>query len=280
MSPTPISPDIIGENELTLLYGKPKTGKTFAALTAPPPIYFLSVGMENEAKVYYSKPFQQKYAARLKPDDLQIDVGQTSQEVKDLAEAAIEGDADGSGFQFNTIVVDSATPLTEFHLDVALEISYGAKVEAGRGTSKTAKAKLEEYGALVPQKGDWGIAQGIMKRFVSELVRVGKHIVFIAHEYETYQAGPQQTQILAGVEPSFIGKQRTQIGNVFDNVWRMTKAGDDAYVARTEAGTSPKGGYSIIAGSRMGGVLPKDYINPDLTKAYQELRDYAEEVSR
>jgi hypothetical protein len=275
MSPKPISPDIIGGNEIFLLYGKPKTGKTFTALTIPPPIYFMSVGVANEAKVYYSKAFQKKYGSRLKPEDLQIDVGTTSQEVKDLAEEAIEKDASGKGFQFRSIVIDNATPLIDLQLDVAMEMSYTLKLEANRGTDKTALSKLKEYGAVVPQQGDWGIAQGIMRRFISELLAVEKHVVFIAHEYELKVAGPQQTQTLIGVEPWFIGRDRNSIGNRFDNVWRLTREGNDVYVARTDAGISPRGGYTILAGSRIGGVVPRDFEDPDLSKAIQMFQEHA-----
>ena len=58
MTPTPISPAIIGEHEKFLLYGDAKMGKTFCALTIPEPIYFVTFMSDNEAKTYYSKEFQ------------------------------------------------------------------------------------------------------------------------------------------------------------------------------------------------------------------------------
>src|SRR5690606_3651821 len=120
--PTPISADMIGQAEKFLLYGEPKLGKTFTALTIPPPIYFVAIGMSNEAKVYFSTEFQKKYGKILRPDELQIDVGRSSQETKDLIEAAVEADANGTGYQFNSIIVDNATRLTELQMDVAIEL--------------------------------------------------------------------------------------------------------------------------------------------------------------
>jgi hypothetical protein len=274
--PTPISPAIIGENELLLFYGKPKTGKTFCALTAPPPVYFITVGSPNEAKVFYSKPFQDKYGKLLKEEDLLIDVGSSSQEVKDLASKAIEDDLSGKGPQFASIVVDNATPLIQLQLDVAFLISHDRMKDKG----KSALKKLEDYGATIPHEDDWGIAQGIMRRFISELVGVNKHVILISHEYQTYSSGGQgSTPILEKVEPWFIGKDRTQIANTFDNVWRFDRAAAGAYTARTEAGRGNPGGYAIVAGSRIGGVIPKDFDDPNVTKAIKLFRAHAEEVS-
>ncbi len=64
MTPQPISPDILDSNEKLLLYGHAKTGKTFLALTAPEPIYFMSIGTSNEAKTYFSKQFQEKHGKK------------------------------------------------------------------------------------------------------------------------------------------------------------------------------------------------------------------------
>jgi hypothetical protein len=277
MSPQPISPSIIGTHERFLLYGKPKVGKTFSALTLPPPIYFMAVGADNEAKVFFSKPFQKKYGEALKREDLLIDVGTSSQQVKDMMSDAIENSLSGKGPQFASIVVDNATPLIDLHLDVALEISHMIKQESGSDISKTAQAKLEEFGAIIPHKGDWGIAQGIMRRFISDLMTVDMHMAVVAHEYELYTPGPGQTQVLSGVEPLFIGKDRTAIGNRFDNVWRMTKQAQ-FYIARTESGVESSG-YTVVAGSRIGGVIDKDYVDPNLSEAIAEFRAYAEEVS-
>ena len=62
--PKPLTSEIIGEREKFLLYGAPKRGKTFCALTAPAPIYFLAIGGPNEATTYFSKQFQDKYGQK------------------------------------------------------------------------------------------------------------------------------------------------------------------------------------------------------------------------
>jgi hypothetical protein len=271
--PTPISPAIIGQNELMLFYGKPKVGKTHAALTAPRPIYFIGVGNTNEAKTFYSKTFQDSHGQNFKKDDLIIDAGKTSQEIKDLAEKAIEDDASGKGYEFASIIVDNATPLTSLQMDVAFQISYDRMAEK----DKSAQKKLEVYGAVIPHENDWGIAQGIMRRFISDLISVDKHIIFIAHEYETFSSqGQGRAPTLEKVEPWFIGKDRTQIANTFDNVWRFTREGMDTYAARTEAGIFKT--YTVVAGSRIGGVIPKDWQNPDVTSAIQKFRAHAEKM--
>lgn len=275
--PQQISPDIIGESEQFLIYGKPKTGKTFLALTLPPPILFISIGQNREAKTYYSKPFQEKHAANLPPDQLRIHVGMTSQEVKDLTEAALEGDYAGTGFQFNSIVLDNISRLIAAQLQVAFDLSFDRAASGSGNVTKTAKAKQEEYGAIVPQQQDYGVAKSIMQAFLSELMAVDKHLAVIAHEYDTFTSGPGQTQILSKVEPNFIGKDRQDMGNLFDNVWRMDKDGS-RYIARTEEGTDPKG-FSIQAGSRIGGVVAKDYLNPNLGEAIEKFRAHAQKMA-
>jgi hypothetical protein len=261
MSPTQISPAIIGEHERFILYGKPKVGKTFCALTLPPPIYFLTFVDASEAKVFYSKSFQAK--VKLRPEDLLIDVATSSQHAKDLANKAMEDDASGKGPQFNSIVVDSASELIEFQLESAMGL---------------VDSVLKDKDVSNPHKGEWGQAQNIMRIFVSELYAVPKHLAFVAHEYEIQAPGPGQTSVVVAVTPWFIGKQRTDMGRKFDNVWRFTRDGSGMYAARTEAGTDPKGGYAITAGSRIDGVVPRDYSNPNLTDAIKKFRAHAEKM--
>jgi hypothetical protein len=262
MTPTPISPAIIGEQERFLLYGKPKVGKTFLALTLPPPIYFLTFGDAGEAKVFYSKPFQAKFGDRLKAEDLQIDVATTSQHAKDLATAALEADEKGTGFQFNSIIIDSVSELIEYQLDTVMN-----RIDM----------VIPDKDADNPHKGEWGKAQNIMRTFVSEVYAVPKHLAMVAHEYETMAPGPQQTSVVSAVSPWFIGKQRTDMGRKFDNVWRITREGD-MVSARTDGGHYPRGGYDITAGSRIGGVISKDFDNPDLTKAIKIFREHADKM--
>jgi len=59
-----LTSEIIGRREKFLLYGAPKRGKTFCALTAPEPIFFLAIGGPNEAKTYFSKQFQDKHGQK------------------------------------------------------------------------------------------------------------------------------------------------------------------------------------------------------------------------
>lgn len=261
MSLTPISPAIIGEHERFLLYGRPKTGKTFTALTLPPPIYFLTFGDPSEVKTFYSKQFQEKYGKVLKASELFVDVATTSQHAKDLAEKAINEDISGKGQQFASIIVDSVSELIEFQMETAT------------GTIDTV---VKDTDMSNPHKGEWGKAQNIMKIFVSELWAVPKHIAMVAHEYEIMTPGLSQNSVVSGVVPWFIGKQRTDMPRKFDNVWRMTRDGADMYVARTDAGVDPKGGFSIVAGSRIGGVISKDYSDPNLTKAIAKFRAHAD----
>jgi len=282
MTPTPISPAIIGEHEKFLIYGDPKMGKTHCALTIPEPIYFLAIASDNEAKTYYSKPFQDKHGKK----EIYIDVAVEektskgtkatgSDHAKKLIEEALEGDANGKGPEFASIIVDNATRLSEFQMNKAIEISH-AGLEGGK--TESALAKYTKHGILAPFDSDWGAAQSIMRRFTSELFGVDKHLVLIAHEHkDSAQDRKTQTRNIIGVKPLFIGKDRDTIANLFDNVWRFTKEGQ-FFTARTEPLGSP---YTVISGSRISGLqkIPKDYTNPNLSDAIKEYRAYAESIS-
>lgn len=280
MTLTPISPSIIGEREKFLIYGDPGTGKTFDALTAPAPIFFLAIGGSNEAKTYYSQQFQKKHgkkeifisvAEEELGDEGRVDSPVGFDRACTLLDEALESDDKGE-VEFATIVVDNATVLSEYQMNKVIEISHMGAVSKGKDTSGTAYQKYQDSGLLVPFDSDWGATQSLMSKFTSWLFRINKHIVFIAHEYqETVTNRMQQSREITGIKPLFIGNQRGRVANMFDNVWRKTKSGQ-FYVARTVPLDRP---YPVIAKTRVGGILPEDYQNVDLTDAIEQLQDHA-----
>lgn len=276
MSPQLLTPDLVGTREKFLIYGEPGTGKTRAALTAPGPIYFLAIGGPNEVKTYFSPSFRQAF-----PDKkVYLDVAEESIDERgqfdeavgfdracDLLDDALEADRKGD-LNFETIVIDNATILSEFQMNKVFEIS---QIDA-KDKTKTALRKLRDHGIYTPADYDWGGAQSLMGKFVSWLFKLDKHIVFVAHEHQdTTTDRASHTQIIQSVKPLFIGKQRNQIANLFDNVWRMTMNGQ-FFEARTVATDRP---FSVIAKTRVGGVLDRDFRDVDLEWAIQQLQDAA-----
>lgn len=286
--PRPLTSEIIGEREKFLLYGAPKRGKTFCALTAPEPIFFLAIGGPNEAKTYFSKQFQEKHGKK----DIIIDhcveevdnMGRCKNPVGfdhacNLLDKALELDDKGelptSTGGFETLIVDNATVLLEYQMNKVIYLS-----DLGRSSDTTGDStyeKFKESGILKPSDSDWGAAQGLMQNWYSWLFKLEKHIVFIAHEYEVTKADRKtQTVNLIGIKPLFVGKQRNRIANAFDNVWHFYKQGQ-MYIARTEPIDKP---VDIIAGTRLGGIVSPDYQNPDLTKTIQKFKKHAEEIEK
>lgn len=280
--PSPINTSIIGQREKFLLYGDPGMGKTFCALTAPGPIYFLSVGAHNEAKTYYANQFQEKYRKRLPEKDLFLDVvvedfrGMTGygkdtavgfDRAKECIEKAFEADDKGE-IHFETIVIDNATVLTEYQVNKAIAM------QSGKGETLS---KLQKDDILTVADFEWKDVQNMMGKFLSELFAVDKHVVFVAHEWEqTVTNRATQTADVIAIKPLFIGKQRDRVANTFDNVWRFTQEAKSFVARTTPRSQSP----SIVAKTRVGGVIDPDYMNPDLTEVIERFKKHAEKMSK
>ena len=281
MTPVPLTSAIIEDNEKVLLYGHPSMGKTHAALTAPGPIYFLAIGGPNEVKPYFGKNFQDKHGKK----EIIIDIAREPRGKKGrfinavgfdiactLLDEALELDDRGK-IEFATIVIDNATVLEEFQMNKVIQISDATRSADSKGESTY--SKFMDSGILHPADHDWGAAQSLMQKFTSWLFSLDKNVVFVAHEHETTVANraTQSSDIIA-VKPLFVGKQRTRIANMFDNVWRFYTHGQ-LYVARTTPQDKP---FTVIAKTRIGGVISPDYPDVNLTKAFKKLQDQARKI--
>jgi len=286
--PVPLTSAIIGNREKWLLYSPPKRGKTYCALTAPDPLLFLAIGGNNEAKTYFSKQFQEKHGKK----DIVIQAAIEEVDSKgrcinpvgfdhacNLLDAALELDDRGKMETktggFDTLIVDNATVLEEYQMNKVIYISDLNRSVNAKGDSTYEKFK--ESGILKPSDTDWGAAQSLMQNWYSWLFKLDKNIIFVAHEYEVTRADrATQTTNVVGIQPLFVGKQRTRIANAFDNVWHCYKQGQ-MYYARTVPVDKP---IDIIAGTRLGGIVPNDYQNPDLSKTIAKFKAHAESIER
>lgn len=272
----PISPAIIGQREKFLLYGPPKMGKTFCALTLPGPILFLAIGGNNEAKTFYSKDFQEKHpGVKVTVVEIKEDVGRKGivKEPKGFDRAclaldiALEKNLKGE-LDFNAIIVDNATILSEYQMHKVLKISHTSS------SGETAYDKYTKQGILTPFDSDWGAAQSLMKKFITWLFEIDKHIALVAHEYHDMVTNrATQSREVVGIKPSFVGRDRDIVANKFDNVWHFRRQGQH-YVARTTPESSP----DVIAGTRVGGLIKENYSNPNLTEAINVLAAHAQKV--
>jgi len=283
-----LTSEIIGQREKFLLYGAPKRGKTFCALTAPGPIFFLAIGGPNEAKTYFSEDFQKKHGK--KEIHLEVALEDVDKHGRcktpigfdhacNLLDEVLEKDDKGTletetgGFE--TLIVDNATVLQEFQMNKTIYISNLNRNPDAKGEST--QDKLVKHGILKPADSDYGGAQGLMQNWYSWLFKLDKNVVFVAHEYEVTRANrATQSSDVVGIKPLFVGKQRDRIANAFDNVWHFTKQGQ-MYLARTVPVDKP---IDIIAGTRLGGILSNDYPNPDLSKTIAKFKAHAEKIEK
>lgn len=279
--PQRATPDkIVGQHEKFLFYGGPKTGKTFAALTAPSPVYVVLFGGPNEIKTMYSREFQNQYGDQEIFFDVAFEtIGERGEfneatgfdHACDLIDDALEQDADPNNeFHFNTLVVDSATMLVMYQMHKAIELSFDTVASSGKGRiDKTAMQKLRDTGILIPADNDYLSQQSLNRKFVNWLFQIPKHVILVAHEWQnivTDRATKKET--LTQAKPWFYGKDRNDVPAIFDNVWRFVKDGQ-FYEVHTVAD-----GDKFMAGTRVGGVLDRIVRNLDVSEAIRELQQF------
>lgn len=285
--PQQISPAIMGRKDRFLLYGDGGTGKTHLALTAPPPIYYVCTGGENELDTFYSKHFQEAYKRNhghyLQEKDLQYDFvdlpfswknddASGFDQIKKKIEEAVVASM-GGGFQFNSIVFDNASTLTDLQIEKAIKLS----ALSSNAPDKTTQKKYDETGILQVADFEWKDVMNMMEKFLSEAFVLDKVFVVIAHEWEQIVTDrATKVQSTTKIKPAFIGKQRDDIPNMFSNVWRMYNYADNKTAARTIGKDSNP---VTIAKTRVGGILPNDWPDPDIQVAIEKFRVHAQNQS-
>ena len=251
---------ILGQRESVLLYGKGGTGKTFTAATAPEPQWWLTPGSKNEIKTVFSPAFIEKHGRRQHFITSVREDRESGQMLDNPAgydrccmalDAFLEWNEKG-GFGVQTIIIDNATRIEEYMMNKAI------MAEHVMASSANTVLKMErEYGIRKPHDSTYGGAQSFMDRWVNWLIELPFHIVFVAHDHEEWaQDGPRGSRKLLAVKPLFVGKQRTDVPNKFDNVWYTTVKGG----GRSQTwGVQPERDAVIDAKTRVGGILEPDY---------------------
>lgn len=282
--PKPVlaTPDVIfDDNEKVILYGPFGVGKTFCALTAPGPIWFLGIGGKNELKTMYSDDFKEKHGEKevhitWVTEDRQSHGQMTDNpngfdRVCDAIDGFLEWNEE-AGLGVRTIIVDNATWLEHYMLNKAIAAEYHI---GSSDVSKSVLKREREYGIRKPHDSTWGGAQSLMDNIVRWLFELPFNIVFVAHEYRTYtQIQGSRERRLVSIEPLFVGKQRTEIPNLFDNVWYQKKSGGGR---NPTFNTQTSGDNIIAAKTRVGGPLQFEERDLDLTKAFEKLSHHPRE---
>lgn len=266
--PKLVDSSIIGDREKILIYGQPGSGKTFTALTGPPPTYAIVFGGPNELKTAQSIDFRTKYPelegqiyydATVEPqgDRGHFTEAQAFDQACDLLDEALEAERKGD-FTFETLVIDSATGLRKFAMNKAMEVNY----EGSKNKAKTALKRLRDHNIIIPGDNDYMSEMSLTEQFIEWIYGLDKHVVVVTHEYResSFNRASRQTTV-ESVKPLFTGKHREFIPNVFDNVWRFTPTQEKRGICGV---AQTVGDDKIYAKTRMGGVLRNMERDPNL----------------
>lgn len=284
MYPERADPDkILGEHETVLLYGPGGTGKTHTLLTAPKPIWILTPGGPNEIKPMYGPSFIKKHgkvwqdvyftSVREDREKGQMKDNPTGYDrCCDAVDAFLEWN-DKMGIGTATIAADNATRTEEYMMNKAIM----AEFHLASTKEKTTLTREREYGIRRPGDNTYGGAQSFMDRWINWLTELPFHLVFIAHDYETYTRPSENSRetVLKSVKPLFVGAQRTSVPNKFDNVWySMTQGGGRSQTWQLKTVRDE----IMYAKTRVGGIFNEYVRDPNLSEMIGELSLHAKAI--
>lgn len=274
--PKPLDDSIIGEYEKFLLYGAPGAGKTFISLTGPPPTYVICFGGANELKTARSIDFRNKYPeleGELFFDHTVEELGIRGHFVAataydqacDLIDEALRQEEAGD-FQFNTLVIDSATGLRRYAMNKAMEVNY----ERAGAKDKTALARYRDHNIIIPGDNDYMSEMSLTMQFMEWVFNLNKNVVVVTHEHQTKKFNREtRVVVVEGIKPLFTGNHREYLPAIFDNVWRITPIPN----SRGLVGEAQLvGDDKTYAKTRMGGVLGATLRDPNLRDVIAKFR--------
>jgi hypothetical protein len=287
--PEQLTGEILKEPEKILLYGAPKTGKTFLAGTAPGDLYYLVIGPRNEMKTLAAPIWQKQYGHKKVHYDFALEKlgprGQFEEAVAfdmacDLLDDAIAANERGD-LPMDTIVIENITTLMEVEMNKAMEINYYSGNTGA--TSKKALEKLRESNIYTPADNDYMSAMSLMTQFMSWCFKLPYNVIVVAHEYIVESTDRKTKQkIVHAILPSFVGKHRTEMPRMFDNVWRTTVEGGGRSIQHCLTTIGTEGGSSaptIVAGSRVGGILPEKMYDASIEEIIEKFHAAGDEFT-
>lgn len=170
--------------------------------------------------------------------------------------------------RWDTLIVDSMTGFNEGAINQSMFEMGGYKLSkswdqwgTGTGALKVRPSKIQDYGG----------AANLTEQFITELRKLPKNIVVVAHDYtDTDDDG----KIIA-VQPLLWGAARTRVPAMFDEVWYMQTRGNyknPEFVAQTSPDSVRR------CGSRLGCLDPSLVLDfPAIRKTIAEFYEVAEE---
>lgn len=136
----------------------------------------------------------------------------------DIVDAWIEEEDKGPDFEWDTLIVDSASFMTDAAIGLALTENARVGIsEALKNAHKGMTKDARERGLyVVPMRiQDWGSASNLFMKAVRQWKAIGKNLIITAHEYErTTDEG-----MILSIQPNVIGQLREKLPAAFDEVW-------------------------------------------------------------
>jgi hypothetical protein len=274
--PQLITDDIIGQYEKFLFYGPPGSGKTFASLTGPPPTYSIVFGGANELKTARSIDFRNKYPeleGQLYFDAVEEELGERGHFVSataydkagDLISDALEAEERGD-FEFNTLVIDSATGLRRFAMNKAMEVNY----ERSKKKSDTALQRFRDANIIIPGDNDYMSEMSLTMQLMEWVFNLDKNVIVVTHQHiaKKFNRGTREN-IISAINPLFTGNHREFIPAIFDNVWFF----QPVFSGKSCIGEAQTvGDDTRYAKTRLGGVLPQKLRDVNVRSVIERFR--------
>ena len=250
-----------GEALTILLYGGSGVGKTWLAGTLGTRTLYINTGQGVET--LKSKAFQKQ-----NPDSNPTIVDIREMEKKATAFDKVCDTLDEwintKRDEFDSIVIDDATFLSQYAQLKAMEINYAS-----------GKTKTSMTGRKIPMPvlQDYGTEQSIIKWFISSYTSLAKekgfNFILLAHDRSIYSQQKGEDSKRTRVFPNFVGKDffaPSVVPAYFDEVWFMYLHGDKRYL-RTQANAI------VVAKSRCSGSILEVEDSPSFPNLLSKIRN-------
>jgi hypothetical protein len=208
----------VTDNLRVALIGAPGSGKTALAATFPDPAFAdLDYGLKTVRAPWFRKKYPGVDLSRIRYETFSDErnsygVFKTARAYWDMVDWLNKQVSDP---EVKTLVIDSATTLSNLAMHVGLELNKAS----GRSKTLTSQTTMK---AILPTMADFGSEMNLVEQLFDQLTALDKNIVVIFHErVESSDSGATLR-----LDPQITGsKLRAKFGRWFDEVWYLDVKG-------------------------------------------------------